>query len=73
MSSPTDKQIKLADEIAETLGIDFPMSNADFTKQRYWEFIQTHIQRYNDLLSAGEESRYDETDYMCWPDEGWCC
>lgn len=73
LQSPTEKQIKLADSIAEVLGIDFPKSDADFTKSRYWSFIQTHIQEYKDLLSAGEESRYDEFDYAMWPDEGECC
>lgn len=71
--APSEKQIKLADEIADCLGLDFPRGSYDFTSQIYWKFIQTHIQEYKDLLSAGEESRYDEFDYALWPDEGECC
>lgn len=71
--APSEKQIKLADEIADCLGLDFPRGSYDFTSQIYWKFIQNHIQEYKDLLSAGEESRYDEFDYALWPDEGECC
>ena len=73
MKSPSAKQIEFADEIASVLGIDFPRGSYDFTAQAYWEFIQTNIQEYKELLAAGEESRYDEFDYALWPDEGECC
>lgn len=73
MKSPSTKQIEFADEIAYVLGIDFPRGDYDFTAQAYWEFIQTNIRKYEELLAAAEESRYDEWDYALWPDEGECC
>lgn len=73
MKSPSTKQIEFADEIAYVLGIDFPRGDYDFTAQAYWEFIQTNIRKYEELLAAAEKSRYDEWDYALWPDEGECC
>ena len=41
--SPSEKQIRLADEIAYTLNIDFPQSSTDFTARAYRNFITDHI------------------------------
>lgn len=44
IKSPTEKQIRLADAIADALGIDFPQSSRDFTRHVYWQFINDHIE-----------------------------
>ena len=41
--SPSEKQIRLAEDIAYTLEIDFPLSSKDFTSQTYWKFINENI------------------------------
>ena len=51
--SPSDKQIQLAADIANTLGIEFPRSSKDFTAVVYWKFIKDNI----------EEAR------SCWDDD----
>ena len=58
---PTDKQIKLADDIANTLNIDFPLSSKDFTAAVYWEFIKNNIDE--------AKSYWDDFDDYGWDDE----
>lgn len=41
---PSNKQIRLAEDIANTLGIDFPVSSKDFTAAVYWKFINDNIE-----------------------------
>lgn len=43
---PTQEQIEKVDEIAKTLGIDFPQSSKDFTFKKYKRFIFLHQQDY---------------------------
>ena len=50
---PSDKQIELAEAIANLLELDFPTSSKDFTAAVYWKFINDHI----------EEAR------SCWDDD----
>lgn len=50
MKSPSDAQIKFADEIAKVLGIDFPISSKEFTAQCYYYFIRNHIDEYRDSV-----------------------
>lgn len=40
---PSEEQIKLADEIAQTLHIDFPCTSEDFEAWVYESFINKHI------------------------------
>lgn len=54
--SPSDKQIELATQIANTLNIEFPMSSKDFTSATYWQFISDNI------ASAQEYWRENESD-----------
>ncbi len=56
--SPTEKQIKFAEAIADVLGIDFPQSSKEFTKQVYCEFIKEH----HDELK-------DKTDWQSWDED----
>lgn len=58
---PSDKQIKLAADIANTLGIEFPMSSKDFTAAIYWKFIKDHIEE--------AKSYWDEIDDPVWDEE----
>lgn len=62
MASPTEKQIKFADTIAQDLGIDFPQSSREFTKRIYRAFIKTH---YNEWKDWFDWSSWDE-DEMDW-------
>lgn len=40
---PSDKQIRIADLIAEILEIDFPQSSEEFTEEIYADFISNHL------------------------------
>ena len=44
-NTPSDFQIKLANKIAETLGIDFPWSSDEFTEQMFQEFINNNVSK----------------------------
>lgn len=59
---PTEKQINFVETITETLGIDFPRSSKEFTKQIYFEFIRDH---YDQLKDKTEWQSWDE-DEMDW-------
>ena len=63
--TPSDAQIQLASDIANTLGIEFPMSSKDFTAAIYWQFIRDHIEEaksyWDDFNDDG--GWYDE---MMW-------
>ena len=62
VKTPTDKQVYLADAIAETLGIDFPQSSRDFTAATYWKFISDHIDEAKALWyddRPGDDFMYD--------------
>lgn len=62
--TPSDKQIRLAADIANTLGIDFPMSSKDFTAATYYKFINDNIEEassyWNDETGDGLD------DEMMW-------
>lgn len=60
--SPTEKQIKFVEAIAESLEIDFPQSSKDFTRQIYCEFIKEH---YDEFKNSAEWCSWDE-DEMDW-------
>lgn len=60
--SPTEKQIKFAEDIATALGIDFPQSSKEFTKRIYGAFIKTH---YDEWKDGFDWSCYDD-DEMMW-------
>jgi hypothetical protein len=48
VTSPTEKQIDFVEAITEVLGIDFPQSSKEFTKQIYFEFIKEHHDKWKD-------------------------
>jgi hypothetical protein len=58
---PSDKQIQLAADIANTLGIEFPTSSKDFTAVIYWQFIKDHIEE--------AKNYWDEIDDPVWDEE----
>ena len=60
---PTEKQIKFVEVIAESLGIDFPQSSKDFTKQIYCEFIKEHYDAFQKLVDFYD---WDDDDEMAW-------
>jgi hypothetical protein len=62
MQSPTEKQIEFVEAIADALGIDFPTSSKEFTKQIYCEFIKEH---YDEFKDKTEWCSWDE-DEMDW-------
>ena len=55
IKSPSKKQIKFANAIAERLNLDFPKSDADFTAKRYFDFISENIKNYNKAKQTDEE------------------
>ena len=70
MQSPTEKQIVLVENMTRILGIDFPISSKEFTKQNYCAWIKANIEDYKDVISAticDEDYCYD----MCENDV-WC-
>lgn len=62
MKTPTEKQIKFVELITTVLGIDFPQSSKEFTKQIYCKFIKEH---YDELKNNTEWCSWDE-DEMDW-------
>ena len=70
MKAPTEKQIQLVDNMTRILGIDFPASSKEFTKQSYCLWIKVHIEDYKDVVSSticDEDYCYE----MCENDV-WC-
>lgn len=62
--SPTEKQIKLVEAITEVLGIDFPQSSKEFTKQIYSEFIKAY---YDDFMQVVDDvNAFNSEDEMAW-------
>ena len=64
MVSPTDKQIDFVEVIAEALGIDFPQSSKEFTKQIYCEFIKEHYDEFMQIIYDVED--FNSEDEMAW-------
>lgn len=62
--TPSGLQIKLADKIAETLGIDFPWSSDEFTAEMYSDFI-------NENISAAKRRWVEEASVDSWGDSDW--
>ena len=57
-TSPTEKQIRIADYIAELLGIDFPQSSIEFTEEVYSDFINDNLDKA--MKMTDEINRKDE-------------
>lgn len=55
--SPTEKQIKFVEKINSVLGTNFPISSKEFTKHIFSQWISSHINEYNEIIS---NSDYDE-------------
>lgn len=67
MKSPSQKQIKFANEIASTLNLDSPRESLDFTAQAYWIFISEHIKEYKSFCKAiRDEQSLDVSDDPYW-------
>ena len=62
MPSPTEKQIKYAEDIAKVLGIDFPTSSKEFNKRTYCDFINDHCIEFKQVIS----DYADDSDEMMW-------
>ena len=60
---PSEKQIRLAEDIAHTLDINFPLSSKDFTARTYFEFIKENINEAKSYWSSFED--YDD---LAWID-----
>lgn len=60
---PTEKQINFVETITELLGIDFPQSSKEFTKQIYYEFIKEHYDEFQKLVDFYD---WDDDDEMAW-------
>ena len=55
--SPTEKQIKFVEKINSVLGTNFPISSKEFTKYIFSQWISSHIDEYNEIISNND---YDE-------------
>ena len=55
--SPTEKQIKFVEKINSVLGTNFPISSKEFTKYIFSQWILSHINEYNEIISNND---YDE-------------
>lgn len=64
MSSPTEKQIKLVETVAEVLGVNFPQSSQEFTKQIYYLFIRDHYDAYRNIVNDVNDVNFE--DEMAW-------
>ena len=62
--SPTEKQIEFAEEITRVLGIDFPQSSREFTKQVYREFIKEHYDEYRQVVDDINDFNFE--DELSW-------
>lgn len=62
--SPTEKQIEFAEAIASVLGIDFPQSSKDFTKQSYYHFIKNYYDEYKRVVNDYNDFNFE--DEMAW-------
>lgn len=66
--SPSEKQILFADKIANTLGIEFPRGDFDFSAYVYWKFIQNHLQEFKNAMDdVTAKNNFD--DITCWGSE----
>ena len=61
MASPTEKQIKLAEDIARVLNIDFPTTSREFNKRTYCSFISAHYEEFKQIMN--------DVNDMCFEDE----
>ena len=54
----------MAEDIANTLGIDFPVSSKDFTAAVYWKFINENIEEASSHWESNDGGDFD--DEMMW-------
>ena len=64
-NSPTEKQIKFAEEIARAFDLDFPHCSAEYNKYAYQQFISYYYNQYRELMAS--DPTYDD-DEMMWYD-----
>lgn len=64
MASPTEKQIKFAEDIARVLGIDFPTSSKEFNKRTYRNFINAHYDKFKEIMNDVNDICFE--DEMAW-------
>ena len=64
MHSPTEKQIKVAEDIARVLGIDFPTSSKEFNKRTYRNFINAYYDRFKEIVNDINDICFE--DEMMW-------
>ena len=62
--SPTEKQIELVEAITDALGIDFPTSSKEFTKQIYCEFIKEYYDEF--MLVVDDVEDFNSDDELAW-------
>ena len=65
MNSPSEVQILLAQRIADTLNLDFPKGDYEFTYQPYKSFIDKYKQDYYDIMD-GIKRRWLLGEYDDW-------
>lgn len=63
--APTDKQIKLVEQITSCLRIDFPQSSKDYTKYYYAKFIGDYLPDLKQWQKEARDANHDE-EYYSW-------
>ena len=69
MKTPTEKQIRLVENICSLLGIkNFPSSSTEFTRFTFSQFIAAHLNEYMNVCEEIYEDEWDENhlDYFWW-------
>ena len=64
MASPTEKQIKFAEDIVRVLGIEFPTSSKEFNKRTYRNFINAYYNEFKMVMNDVDDVCFE--DEMAW-------
>ena len=70
--TPTEKQIKFAEDIAHALDIEFPWNSKQYNKKEYSKFINAHLKDYQDTIYADPlyiEDAYERSMNDAWTEE----
>lgn len=71
VKSPTEKQIALAEEIANALDLEFPISSKQFTRSAYSKFIKDNLDEYRWIYEDPIANDHEMLLYLCANDV-WC-
>lgn len=67
--TPTEKQVRFAEDIARVLDIDFPWNSKQYNKNEYSKFINAHLKEYQD--TCYDDPLYIEDAYERCMNDAW--